>query len=222
MNMTTRYSVTERVPQRVYTTDARRRNFDTLLSAVVTPRNPDMLGLAWQGDLRPVGEAMAKLKYELGRVKDKARLGDAISKAVCDLAEYGNELGAGLSSGSMEVDPSGTLTTGTLRPEREFDLSGSASPGDLNRANDAMWNGSRTRDRGPALSTHATPTTIMQASRKMWANLLGRPQGQDRAAVARDSVRCTNQTSPADINRMNAEFHANAEPFRLGREWGKG
>jgi len=207
-----RYSVQERIPQRIHTRDARRRNFDTLLSPVVAAHNPDMRGhLVWEGDLKPVGRAVAEVKAALGNIRDRARLGDALARVVADIAEFGNEVGAGLSTGSDE------------RPEKEFDVSSSASPRSLNEANDAMWNGSRTRDsRGPALSTHATPTTIMAASRKMWADLLGRPASQDRIAVARDTVRCTNQTTTADINAMNKQFHANPEPFRLGREWGKG
>ncbi len=225
MLATKRYSIHERIPQRVYTTDARHRHFDTLLSAVVTPRNPDMMGhMVWTGDLKPVGDAVARVKAALGNVRDRARLGDAIAKAVYDIAEYGNEVGAGLSSGSMRPSGYGSLGTGCDERPPEFDVSGGTSPRSINEANDAAWGRSGTRDsRGPALSTHATPQTIMAASRKMWADLLGRPASQDRVAVARDSVRCTNQTSPADINEMNRRFHSvTPEPSPFNRPFGKG
>ncbi len=222
MNNLKRFIVHERIPQppRIYTTDAPR----FALSAVATPQNPDMNGLVYAGDLRPVGRAVAEVKAALGQIKDRARLGDALARVVSDIAEYGRELGAGLRSGSMEVDPAGVLSTGQIdRPEPVFDVGTGTSPNDINRANDRAWGRSGTRDsRGPALSTHATPTTIMQASRNLWADLLGRPASQDRQAVVHDSVRCTSQTAPSDINEMNRRFYGNVPEQPLNRPWGKG
>ncbi len=115
--MTTRYSVCERIPQRFFTTDSRSR--DAWLHAESTPRNPDMRGHSvWEGDLKPVGDAVARVKAALGSIRDRARLGDLLSRVVADIAEHGRELG-------MELDP----TTGSgERPEKEFSVGEKAAP----------------------------------------------------------------------------------------------
>jgi hypothetical protein len=135
MNMTTRYSVCERIPQRIFTRDAMvrtRHNRDTLLKPEVTPKNPDMNGR--------------------------------------------------ISPGAEEE-----------RPEKEFDL-----------------------------STSATPQSLNDAARNFWSRTQStRPVTQDRVAAARD-FRRTPQLRPSDINRWNREFYGNGPEQPFNRPWGKG
>ncbi len=171
---------------------------DALLRAEPLPRNPDMLGhLIWQGDLKPLGEAVAAVKFELARIKDKARLGDAIAKAVSDIAEFGT------TGGAMGRGPAGSLsTTGNEsfdRPEREFNTVNPALPSSVNALNADFWAKEKEKSGGQAT--------------------------QDRASVARDIARTTDvstRATPQSINAANRAFHANRAPFRLGGQWGKG
>jgi len=227
MNILKRCFVRERVEQRsAFTTDARMH--DMRLTPEVTPRNPIMTGVAgqtWVGHSRTELDAMPD--DQAVKVVDAAiaRLNKYLDNRGARRSRdgYRNEVGAGLSSGTMRRGGFQSLTTGSDERPPEFDVSAGTSPRSINEANDAMWNGSRTRDgRGSGLSTHATPSSIMQASRKMWMNLLGRPASGDRLAAARD-VRCTNQTSPADINEMNRRFHSGTpEPSPFNRPFGRG
>src|SRR5580704_15262283 len=63
-------------------------------------------GTMWQGDLQPVGEAVARVTDALRRVKDKARQRDALSQAVCALADYGNHL----SNSEGDLGPADALS----------------------------------------------------------------------------------------------------------------
>jgi hypothetical protein len=66
-------------------------------------------GLQWQGDLQPVGKAVAQVMDALRRVKDSRRQKDALSQAVCAIAEFGNDLG----NSEMVGGPSGALISGS-------------------------------------------------------------------------------------------------------------
>lgn len=66
-------------------------------------------GLQWQGDLQPVGRAVNQVLDALRRVTDKARVKDALSQAVCAIANYGNYL----ETSELESGPSGVLASGS-------------------------------------------------------------------------------------------------------------
>jgi len=167
------------------------RTNDGILTAQVTPRNPDMLGhLVYQGGLQPVGRAVATLKAVLDSVP-KAQRGKARAMVARDLSSYANEME---SSSSMKEDQSGTLTS--ARPEKEFDS-----------------------DRKSATSDAAYTLANFQKNPAMvgtfYADRTGSP------ASTHDASQRGPQTI-AEINAANRACHANPEPFRLGREWGKG
>src|ERR1700728_1859984 len=66
-------------------------------------------GLQWQGDLQPVGRAVNQVLDALRRVTDKARVKDALSQAVCAIANYGNYL----ETSELESGPAGVLASGS-------------------------------------------------------------------------------------------------------------
>lgn len=151
------------------TTDARKHPMvyrrptgDVVLTADPQPRNPDMFGhLTWQGDLRPLGKAVGAVMFELARIKDKARQKDALSKAVRDIASFGNELGNGSSTGTMRHSGFHSLGTGTDERPEEFNLGSGAEPADVNGANRVYWdkaNKSVTRD-SPRPTPRGSSTT---------------------------------------------------------------
>jgi len=82
-----------------------------------------------------------------------------------------------------------------------------------------LTSGSMPEGEGPFGST--SRASINAAHAKFWADKQQRPL--DRVVRARDSAFPRNgQTQPADSNRANAAFWAKQEPFRLGKEFGKG
>jgi hypothetical protein len=192
MSSARRFAVQELCP-RIYTRDA-------ILSAVVTPKLAAMRGhLVWEGDLRPVKSALDALKFALSNIKDRARLGDALSKAVADIAEYGRSLNEGLTSGSMEVDFSGALTTGG-RDRREPVL----SIGD--RA-------------APTLANFQNPAKFKAAVAQFYAD----PSGQPPSPPTLD--RRSAPASIADMNATNKAFWSRLLPQTLPywkRPWGRG
>jgi hypothetical protein len=116
-------------------------------------------GLLWQGDLQPVGKAVAAVVDALRRVKGAARQKDALSQAVVALADFGNDLG----NSEADRGPAGTLAFGHATPE------------DVQKANDEYWRNNSTRasamdsagQRG--LSTRATADSINAANRAFYA-----------------------------------------------------
>jgi hypothetical protein len=169
---------------------------DAVISAETTSRNPDMLGhLVWSGDLKPVGDAVARVIDALRRVKDGAQRAQALSKAVCDIAGYGNEVGQGLSPGAMRAGNAESLGTGADRPERDFSLD--ESPDE-------------------SLGSGATPQAVNDANRKFWADHQWNPNATH---VTRSGA-----TSIADINRANSDFWAKETRHQtpVKREWGRG
>jgi hypothetical protein len=117
----------ERIPQRIYTTDAR-------LNAEPLPRNPDMLGRVWDGyrkllDAQIDGNRRAAV--------------DAVAEMQKSLTAYGNSLGNGTSSGTMRESGFGSLGTGGERPP-EFTSRPPVTNEDIQRDNVAFWaNGGR-------------------------------------------------------------------------------
>jgi hypothetical protein len=118
MSKAKRFFTQEIVPQRVRTTDA-------ILS---TPTSAELeanqrhtssttgldLGKRWTGDLKPVGEAVARVIDALRRVKDRARQKDALSEAVVAIENFGNDLGTSEASSG----PAGSLAfNGGAKPE---------------------------------------------------------------------------------------------------------
>jgi hypothetical protein len=81
-------------------------------------------GLQWQGDLQPVGHAVNQVLDALRRVKDHARAKDALSQAVCAIANFGNFLETSEADGG----PAGALAfpgnLDEMRGGREEDISG--------------------------------------------------------------------------------------------------
>jgi hypothetical protein len=70
-------------------------------------------GTQWQGDLEPVGKAVAQvadaLRSYARRTKDRARVKDAMYQAMSDIAEFGNDLG----NSEMVGGPAGALASGS-------------------------------------------------------------------------------------------------------------
>jgi len=185
---------------RAYTTDSARSR-DTILSpptaeefaanqrrvARMTGYDP---GLVWTGDMKPVGEAVARVIDALSKVKDEAQQKQALASAVVALADWGNTF----ETSEANRGPYDSLTFGgsrtTDRSELGFNLSTSATPDDINAANRAFC------DRAYRSETRDTSQVTLPA----------------RGA----------RVTPADINRMNAEFSATqlrAQPS--SRPWGK-
>lgn len=142
------------------------------------------LGLVWHGDLKPLGDAIAAVKFELARVTDSAQRAAATSRAVVDIASFGNSLGNGSNTGTMRESGFGSHGTGGYAgPEREVNLGSTAEPQDVQRANEDYWDsiGNRyiTRDtrRGAGLIA-----SINSANARLWANpepfRFGRPWGK--------------------------------------------
>jgi hypothetical protein len=197
---TKRYSVRERIPQRVHTTDARSRDVwitpPTAAESAANQRRTGAvawlnLGLVWQGDLKPVGEAVARVIDALRRVKDKARQRDALSAAAVEIANYGNDLG----TSEAGRGPAGSLAfNGSVderRGEREEDID------------------------GHVLDSSATPQSIQRANDQYWADRLGRSQAMDHAGRG-----LSTRATPDSINAANRAFYATQPTAR--REWGKG
>jgi hypothetical protein len=222
----------------------RIRNYDALLSAETSPHDPDLLGSkVWQGDLRPVGRAVAGVVDALKRLSPRRR-NDAIKYAFADIAaaEYGGSFG----STELERGAAGSLITGMpQRMEKEFDLSNEATPESIAAANRAFWSqqpelgsddiyeGGSVPDvtSGPfrahdhKLNTRATPQSIQRANDMFWANRTGRPAPR----LTRDSARHVPgrpRVSVADIQRMNDQFWnsraAENAAILPPRPWGKG
>jgi hypothetical protein len=131
MSTRKRFSVRELCPQRIRTTDAAGRSRDTWLHAEPAAKNPQMMGRRW------AGEFVAQLD-KLGTTDRRTAI-DAMRRI---LDGYDN----GVASGEMEVNGFGALATD--RPEKEFDLSTTATGDDINGANSMAWDGrQRTSDR---------------------------------------------------------------------------
>jgi hypothetical protein len=163
-------------PVRFYTRDAAPRSRDAILSpptreelAANQRRTASMsgldLGMRWTGDLKPVGEAVARVIDALSRVKDEALQKQALSAAVVALADYGNE------SSEAHLGPFGSRAfSGNL----DADLSGHAEPEDIQRANDRFWSDRLSRPRtqdsaGRGVSTRATAESINEANAAFWS-----------------------------------------------------
>jgi hypothetical protein len=113
------------------------------------------LGQVWAGDLKPVSDAIARVKDALSRIKDKGRIGDALAAAVSELADYGGQL----KSREAELGAAGSLTFGGGGPERSAASVGDSGGAQLrarrdktanevksiNKANSKFW------DRKPAV-----------------------------------------------------------------------
>ena len=166
----------------------RARSRDGILSAIVlgsrkerefSSRTAPIIrynpGMVWDGQWRsqldklsPAAAvaAVSDRMVALGRSADR----DA-ARQIQDLADYLTERNA---SGSSEATggPSGSLTfSGSL----DEDISGHATPEDINRANDKFWSDRlgrpRTQDSaGRGASTRATPDSINAANAAFWAN----------------------------------------------------
>jgi hypothetical protein len=160
-----RYSHQEVIPQRFPTNDSRSRDF--ALSAVQTGKHANMRGhMVWEGDSKPVGDAVARVKAALGNIKDKAQRGKAFAMAVRDVVGYGGELGIG----TMRLDGFESLIT-DQRPEKEFNVGSGATPSDINRAEDAVRNPGRARDsRGPTLESGSTISGLQADLNRHYAN----------------------------------------------------
>ena len=113
------------------------RTRDAILHAEPAAFNPNLFGTRWTGDLAPVGAAVKGVMDALGKVKDRAQVRGALAKAVMDIANYGNEIGSGLGTGSMGPGPFDSLSTGRL--EEVFDIGAGAEPTNINDANKAFW-----------------------------------------------------------------------------------
>jgi hypothetical protein len=164
---------------RAYTTDSARSR-DTILSpptaeefaanqrrvARMTGYDP---GLVWTGDMKPVGEAVARVIDALSKVKDEAQQKQALASAVVALADWGNTF----ETSEANRGPYDSLTFGgsrtTDRSELGFNLSTSATPDDINRANrhfSENANRSATRDasqvRLPARGAHVSAADVQR------------------------------------------------------------
>jgi hypothetical protein len=173
-------------PMRAYTTDAARSR-DTVLSAIplgsreereFNSRTAPIIGLnpgmVWDGSWRvrldklspsAATAAVSDQMVRLGRSTDR----DA-SRQIMDLADYLTERKGFRSSGAT-AGPAGSLAFGGSLDE---DISGSATPESLNRANDKFWADRMGRPRsqdsaGRGVSTRATPDSINQANAAFWA-----------------------------------------------------
>jgi hypothetical protein len=158
------------------TTDARRTR-DTRISAETGEYNGAMMGARWTGDLQPVGVALKGMMNALSEVKDRARMRDGLKQAIIDLAKYGNETGAGLSSGTMGPGPSGALST--VRPEKEFSLDDESPISTMQAAADAMWNPNKAAARDTKFKSNGrvTAADVDARNREFWA-AQPKPQGK--------------------------------------------
>jgi hypothetical protein len=88
-----RFTTHEIVPQRIQTRDSAKAH--DWINAEYLPRQRGMLGLAWQGDLKPVADtidnAVTNLVNALHQVKDKSKQRDALTATAVALA---NNFGA--------------------------------------------------------------------------------------------------------------------------------
>jgi hypothetical protein len=161
--MTTRIQV-HAPATRLYTTDAARRTGDTRISAETAARNPNMFGTRWVGDLQPVGAAVAAVIAAVRQVKDQALQKAALSMAFKDIAcaEYGTEVGAGLSSGTMRPGAFGSLSTGA---HEGFNVGAGADPADINDANREFWDRAAAAATSDALPPRGAPVTPADINR---------------------------------------------------------
>jgi hypothetical protein len=158
MLATKRFTVHERVPQRVYTTDSVRQRDVVLtvpteaeLAAYFSGRTKVDLGKVWDGLIKPMLDNLDR------KTRDEV------------LAKYAGTL----ASSELTPGPAESLTANNTRPEQEFLLDTSADPTDLNAAQNDFWDKrlgrSITKDHaGPGLSTRATPQSIQSANSKFW------------------------------------------------------
>jgi hypothetical protein len=162
-------------------------------------------GTMWQGDLKPVGEAVARVADALRRVKGSQRQKDALSQAVCAIANFGNDLGnseadlgpadALAFEGNDELTLSAVHEANGIKPDPTTS-EGARAEVDMNR---------RTGD------------AINAANAKLWANN-GKPNTLD--AKPRDATRALIQKT----QRANDQFWAakTAHQRTPPKEWGKG
>jgi len=145
--ITNRHGQWRMVRRSAPTTDSTRRTRDLLLSAVETPKNPGLVGLAMGG---AAIDQLAKLS-----TADRRKAFDALLRT---LVNYGDTM-----STELEVNPAGVLVSD--RPEKEWDTSMSAKMNDANRR---AWN-LPAKDLGRHKSGPITPDELNQINRDFWA-----------------------------------------------------
>jgi hypothetical protein len=136
----------------------RVRTCDTLLDVEKPKFDGTELGMVWEGDLRPVGAAVAYLLGTMDRVKDAARKRKVAAAVIDALANYGTAL----ATNKGTTGPDGVLTYGNspyTRPEPEFSLRAAefenapnfgigSEPCDVQQLQDDYWNPPRTTATG--------------------------------------------------------------------------
>jgi hypothetical protein len=214
------------LPQRpIQTTDSNRilaseqlplrgRSRDTVISPPTPAENAEWSkrmatmsgfngGTMWQGDLQPVGEAVARVADALRRVKGGARQKDALSQAVVALANFGNTLG----NSEADLGPADVLS---FEGNDELTLS------DVHEANGIKPDPTTSEGaRAEVEMNRRTGDAINAANAKAWANAKFVTD-----AVPRDAMAAKIQ----DMNRSNADFWAKqtAHQRTPPKEWGKG
>jgi hypothetical protein len=199
---------------RIQTTDAaqaRIRSRDALLTpptaeelAANQRRTASMtgldLGLRWEGNLKPVGQAVAAVIDALKRVTDKRAARDALGMATVELAAFGGELESS-EAGNAQYGTVNFSGNDEANGGREEDINGHAV-----RSNDG---GRITRITGDFGATQS-PDEINEINRAHYA----------RAGTQDTTVRCGRPT-PDSINAANRAFYGNASTAPV-RTWGKG
>jgi hypothetical protein len=182
---TKRYDAREIVPQRHYTTDSARHSRDTLNALVLgSPEERAYvsrtgiiigldLGVVWDGTWRHQLDRMDRAAAT-GAVADRMmRLGRVGGRdaEIAALADYLKDRDDPLASSEASPGPSGTLTFGTKRPEKEFGPV--TTPAELNRDNAEHWSETRARPNAYASdSKHrgpATPASMNASAKAFWA-----------------------------------------------------
>jgi hypothetical protein len=131
--------------------------------------NLEMGSLLWTGDLRPLGSAIAEIKFQLASIKDAARRAAVTSRVTRDIAAYGGPAG----SDTLRDNGFNSLGTGG---EKEFDVVADAGPGQVAEAQSALWEGKeKTADRRALArdvaqcSKATTATDVQRFNAQFWA-----------------------------------------------------
>jgi hypothetical protein len=127
---------------------------------IATPKNENMMGRTWQGDLTSELDALS--------AADRQTALDAMRKVLDD---YGQSL----ERGTMRPDNFGSLSTvGDERPEQVFNVGPTATPDDINAANaaavkDGVWKPRATLDVTPRNAEQAQLQIINSENAAFWA-----------------------------------------------------
>jgi hypothetical protein len=149
---------------------------DAKLEAAPAPRNPDLHGLHWVGDLEPIGRALRQMT--------NVTLRDRLTKAIIDAeAPVGHpsrtlahedgddpEQTDELTGGSMSRGPAGSYSTAGTR-----ELGTAMTPADVQRMNSNYWdsvsNRYLARDSAAAIARPGTPRAVQLANSQFYSNL---------------------------------------------------